>query len=125
MSQTNVVLTSGRVCELTGVDQKTLHYWTRMGVVRPSVTESAGTGHPRAWSIDDAAYVLCVKRLTDGGISLAIARELIAAASPVGSAAATAVVEPAKGRGLVQVMLKAGQAKEEIIQAMQGAGSTV
>jgi hypothetical protein len=65
--------TSPEVCELVGVSYRQLDYWTRKGIVRPSIADSKGSGHTRYWSIDDVARIDAIKRGLDAGLVLAAA----------------------------------------------------
>jgi DNA-binding transcriptional MerR regulator len=55
------------VCRLAGLSASTLDYWTRTGLVSPSVRGSAGRRVTRRWSVQDAVVVRAVKALRDAG----------------------------------------------------------
>lgn len=48
------------VCRLAGVSFRQLDYWSRLGLVSPSVAECWGSGTRRLWSDDDVAAVRAV-----------------------------------------------------------------
>ena len=54
------VYTSSEVCALAGVTYRQLDYWTRVGIVAPSISAAAGHGSRRAWSAADVAAVAAV-----------------------------------------------------------------
>ncbi len=55
---------SADVCALTGCTYRQLDYWTRSGLIRPSICEAAGYGTRRRWSRDDLGKV---RRLRQAG----------------------------------------------------------
>jgi len=48
---------SAEVCDLAGVTYRQLDYWTRIGLVEPSVAVANGSGSRRCWTADDLARV--------------------------------------------------------------------
>ena len=48
---------SSEVCAMAGVTYRQLDYWTRLGLVSPSITPAAGYGSQRRWSTADLAAV--------------------------------------------------------------------
>jgi DNA-binding transcriptional MerR regulator len=58
------------VCRVAQLSPKTLDYWIRTGLVRPSVRATPGRRVPRLWSIDDAIVVRTIKALRDAGCPL-------------------------------------------------------
>jgi DNA-binding transcriptional MerR regulator len=68
-------LETPEVCRLAGVKPATLDYWTRTGLVRPSVRGSSGRRVTRLWSVTDVLTVRTVKTLRDAGCPLQKVRE--------------------------------------------------
>ena len=63
------------MCRLAGIPHATLDYWTRTGLVEPSVRGSSGRRVERQWSIQDVLVVRSVKGLRDAGCPLQQVRE--------------------------------------------------
>lgn len=62
------------VASLTGLTYRQLDYWTRIGMVRPSVAEAKGSGTWRYFSELDVRVLIALRRLLDNGVSLASVR---------------------------------------------------
>ncbi len=65
------------VCQLSGVSYRQLDYWSRTGLVTPSVKEASGSGSRRLYSFKDLVLVKAIKRLIEAGMSLQKIREAI------------------------------------------------
>lgn len=64
---TRGIYTTAATVELVaGVTYRRLDYWTRTRILRPSISESRGTGHPRYWSAADIVAARVVLLLRDG-----------------------------------------------------------
>ncbi len=61
---------------LAGVKPQTLDYWTRTGLVTPSVRASSGRRVPRLWSVKDVVIVRAIKALRDAGCPLSKVRKV-------------------------------------------------
>lgn len=61
---------SAQVCRLTRLTYRQLEYWTRTGLVRPSVREAFGSGSARRWSDDDVRLLVIMRRAIDAGVSV-------------------------------------------------------
>lgn len=58
------------VCRITGLSYRQLDYWTRTGLVRPSLHDGRGSGAPyRRWSGSDVDEVLLIAKLVRAGVS--------------------------------------------------------
>ncbi len=66
------------VCRLTGVTYRQLDYWSRTGLVAPSIQEARGSGSKRCYSYGDLLEVKVIKSLLDAGVSLGRARQAVA-----------------------------------------------
>lgn len=69
--------TSFQVCDLTGVSYRQLDYWTRTGLVRPSVHDASGCGSQRRWSQEDVVEVRIVSALRGYGVTCSIIQEAL------------------------------------------------
>lgn len=57
-------------CAATGITYRQLDYWSRTGLVEPSVRLVYGSGTQRLYSFRDVVVLKIVKRLLDTGVSL-------------------------------------------------------
>ena len=55
---------------IAGISYRQLDYWTRTGLVTPSVKDAHGSGTQRLYSFQDLATLRVIKGLLDTGISL-------------------------------------------------------
>jgi len=60
--------------DIVGITYRQLDYWTRTGLVRPSLTVAAGSGSRRAYSYRDLLELRVIKNLLDAGIKLEAVR---------------------------------------------------
>lgn len=65
------------VCRIVGISYRQLDYWTRTGLVRPSVRDARGSGTQRLYSFRDLALLRIIKKLLDTGVSLQQVRKAI------------------------------------------------
>lgn len=65
------------VCKIVGITYRQLDYWTRTGLLTPSIAQARGSGTQRLYSYRDLVEVKVIKSLLDGGISLRRARRAI------------------------------------------------
>jgi DNA-binding transcriptional MerR regulator len=56
---------SQQVCAMTGVTYRQLDYWTRTGLVHPSLCEARGSGSRRRWTDEDVAQVRKIRIASD------------------------------------------------------------
>ncbi|MFN2389712.1 MAG: MerR family transcriptional regulator [Actinomycetota bacterium] len=66
-----------QTCKIVGITYRQLDYWTRTGLVQPSVQEARGSGTQRLYSFNDLLQLKVVKSLTDAGASLQKIRQAI------------------------------------------------
>jgi len=68
---------SGRsAAEIVGISYRQLDYWARTDLVRPSVTDAAGSGSRRRYSYSDLLELKVIKALLDSGIRLESVRQV-------------------------------------------------
>jgi DNA-binding transcriptional MerR regulator len=66
-----------QACKIVGITYRQLDYWTRTGLVMPSIQEATGSGSQRLYSFNDLLQLKVVKSLTDAGASLQKVRQAI------------------------------------------------
>jgi hypothetical protein len=75
---TEVVVTTGRMQQLTGEPFTVIDGWARAGLIR----QAQGTGTVRVFPVDEVRVVVMARRLVDGGFTdpaaFRVARDLIA-----------------------------------------------
>lgn len=62
---------------IAGISYRQLDYWTRTGLVTPSVNDAHGSGSQRLYSFQDLATLKVIKRLLDTGVSLQRVRRAV------------------------------------------------
>lgn len=66
-----------QACKIVGVTYRQLDYWTRTGLVSPSLQAARGSGTQRLYSFNDLLQLKVIKSLTDAGASLQKVRQAI------------------------------------------------
>ena len=66
-----------QTCKIVGITYRQLDYWTRTGLVTPSLQEAQGSGTQRLYSFNDLLQLKVIKGLTDAGASLQKIRQAI------------------------------------------------
>ena len=65
-----------KAAEIVGISYRQLDYWARTDLVRPSVTDAAGSGSRRRYGYSDLLELKVIKSLLDAGIRLENVREI-------------------------------------------------
>ena len=124
---------SGRgAADIVGISYRQLDYWARTDLVRPSVTDAAGSGSRRRYSYQDLLELKVIKSLLDAGIKLESVRQVfsyvrehlgedISSANIVISGSSTVLVRDGaelidvlrKGQGVLNVLALSG-VKDEV-----------
>ena len=65
-----------QTAEIVGITYRQLDYWARTDLIRPSLTDAAGSGSRRAYSYRDLLELKVIKNLLDAGIKLESVREV-------------------------------------------------
>jgi DNA-binding transcriptional MerR regulator len=65
-----------KTAEIVGITYRQLDYWARTDLVRPSVTDAAGSGSRRQYSYRDLLELKVIKTLLDAGIKLESVRNI-------------------------------------------------
>jgi DNA-binding transcriptional MerR regulator len=66
-----------QACKIVGITYRQLDYWTRTGLVTPSVNPASGSGTQRLYSFNDLLQLKVIKQLVDAGASLQKVRQAI------------------------------------------------
>ncbi|MGH2786707.1 MAG: MerR family transcriptional regulator [Actinomycetota bacterium] len=66
-----------QTCKIVGITYRQLDYWTRTGLVNPSLQAATGSGSQRLYSFNDLLQLKVIKSLTDAGASLQKVRQAI------------------------------------------------
>ena len=66
-----------QACKIVGITYRQLDYWTRTGLVVPSLQQAHGSGTQRLYSFNDLLQLKVIKRLTEAGASLRKVRQAI------------------------------------------------
>ena len=66
-----------QTCKIVGITYRQLDYWTRTGLVEPTIQAATGSGSQRLYSFNDLLQLKVVKSLTDAGASLQKVRQAI------------------------------------------------
>ena len=61
---------------VVGITYRQLDYWARTDLIRPSLTDAAGSGSRRKYSYKDLLELRVIKTLLDSGIKLESVREV-------------------------------------------------
>jgi DNA-binding transcriptional MerR regulator len=66
-----------QACKIVGVTYRQLDYWTRTGLIIPSLQQATGSGSQRLFSFNDLLQLKVIKSLADAGASLQKIRQAI------------------------------------------------
>ena len=66
-----------QTCKIVNITYRQLDYWTRTGLVEPTIQAATGSGSQRLYSFNDLLQLKVVKSLTDAGASLQKVRQAI------------------------------------------------
>ncbi|CAB4543447.1 unannotated protein [freshwater metagenome] len=65
-----------KAAEIVGISYRQLDYWARTDLVRPTLTDAAGSGSRRRYGYTDLLELKVIKSLLDAGIRLENVREV-------------------------------------------------
>ena len=63
--------------KIVGITYRQLDYWTRTGLIIPSLQQATGSGSQRLYSFNDLLQLKVIKSLSDAGASLQKIRQAI------------------------------------------------
>ena len=66
-----------QACKIVDITYRQLDYWTRTGLVSPSIQPAKGSGTQRLYSFNDLLQLKVIRGLTDAGASLQKVRQAI------------------------------------------------
>ena len=66
-----------QACKIVDITYRQLDYWTRTGLVVPSIQAAQGSGTQRLYSFNDLLQLKVIRSLTDAGTSLQKVRQAI------------------------------------------------
>ncbi len=66
-----------QACKIVDITYRQLDYWTRTGLVVPSIQAAHGSGTQRLYSFNDLLQLKVIRSLTDAGASLQKVRQAI------------------------------------------------
>jgi len=67
-----------RAAKVVGISYRQLDYWARTDLIRPSLSDAAGSGSRRRYSYNDLLELKAIKKLLDAGIKLEQVRKVFA-----------------------------------------------
>ncbi len=107
-----------RASEIVGITYRQLDYWTRTGLIVPSLETAKGSGSRRAYSYKDLLELRVVKDLLDAGIKLELVREVFTYLKEnLGEDVASANLVISGNRS---VLVKSGEEIIDLLQKGQG-----
>ncbi|MEO1057768.1 MAG: MerR family transcriptional regulator [Actinomycetota bacterium] len=67
-----------KTAKVVGISYRQLDYWARTDLIRPSLSDAAGSGSRRRYSYNDLLELKTIKKLLDAGIKLEQVRKVFA-----------------------------------------------
>lgn len=102
-------------CAAAGITYRQLDYWTRTGLIRPSVRGATGSGTQRLYGFRDILVLKVIKRLLDTGVSLQQIRTAVAHLHARGTEDLTRVTLMSDGATVYECT-----SNQEVIDLLQG-----
>ena len=107
-----------KTAEIVGISYRQLDYWARTDLIRPSLTDAAGSGSRRKYSYRNLLELKVVKNLLDSGIRLEQVREIFAyLQDELGEDIATANLVV---NGSQPTLVRSGEEVIDLLQSGQG-----
>ena len=104
--------------EIVGITHRQHDYWARTHLIRPSMTDAAGSGSRRQYSYRDLLELKVIKRLLDSGIRLEQVREIFSyLQDELGEDVATANLVV---NGNQPMLVRSGEEVIDLLQSGQG-----
>ena len=104
--------------EIVGITYRQLDYWARTDLIRPSLTDAAGSGSRRKYSYRDLVELKVIKNLLDSGIRLEQVREIFHyLQDELGEDVATANLVV---NGSQPMLVRSGEEVIDLLQSGQG-----
>jgi len=102
-------------CAAAGITYRQLDYWTRTGLIKPSVRGATGSGTQRLYGFRDILVLKVIKRLLDTGVSLQQIRTAVAHLHARGTEDLTRVTLMSDGATVYECT-----SNDEVIDLLQG-----
>ncbi|GAC1383305.1 MAG: MerR family transcriptional regulator [Marmoricola sp.] len=102
-------------CAAAGITYRQLDYWTRTGLIQPSVRGATGSGTQRLYGFRDILVLKVIKRLLDTGVSLQQIRSAVAHLHARGTEDLTRVTLMSDGATVYECT-----SNDEVIDLLQG-----
>lgn len=102
-------------CAAAGITYRQLDYWTRTGLIKPSVRGATGSGTQRLYGFRDILVLKVIKRLLDTGVSLQQIRTAVAHLHQRGTEDLTRVTLMSDGATVYECT-----SNDEVIDLLQG-----
>lgn len=77
MAEAEVGYRGPQACKIVGITYRQLDYWTRTGLIVPTIQAAVGSGSQRLYSFNDLLQLRIIKNLLDAGMSLQKVREAL------------------------------------------------
>jgi DNA-binding transcriptional MerR regulator len=106
-----------QVCKIVGITYRQLDYWARTDLLRPSLTDAAGSGSQRRYSYQDIVELKVVKQLLDAGVNLQKARTAIHTLRQAGEDLGTANLVLS---GENSILIKSDEGLMDLLRGGQG-----
>ncbi len=107
-----------KTAEIVGISYRQLDYWARTDLIRPSLTDAAGSGSRRQYSYRNLLELKVVKNLLDSGIRLEQVREIFTyLQDELGEDIATANLVV---NGSQPTLVRSGEEVIDLLQSGQG-----
>lgn len=78
MIDTADAFTTNQAATLTGTTYRQVDYWCRVGLLRPSIRDAAGSGTERLFSSADVVSIRLIRSLLSKGVDHDVIREALA-----------------------------------------------
>ncbi|MFV0308605.1 MAG: MerR family transcriptional regulator [Desertimonas sp.] len=116
-----------KAAKIVGISYRQLDYWTRTGLIEPSLAVADGSGSRRSYSYEDLLQLRMVKTLLDAGIGLPSVRKVFSYLRENVSSDITAAhvvisgdtVEVCDGEQLIDVLRRPGQGVLNVLAVAQ------
>lgn len=73
---TDIGYSGTQAAKVVGITYRQLDYWARTDLIRPSLSDAAGSGSRRLYTYSDLVELRVIKTLLDAGIKLESVREV-------------------------------------------------
>lgn len=89
--------TTRQACDLARVSYRQADHWCRIGILTPSITEAAGSGSRRRYSLDDVRTLAVLGAIVSSGIPVSSLSAVVAELADGGAWDGLLFVSPSSG----------------------------